>query len=104
MIAFLISLGPNLPGLINAVGSTTGGSHGHITDGAKHIYTFDWLFGFVMSVFVYTVLSLLFPERGALVVETIRTLEVIHSETEITVEGEKNMSVGATSLESKSLS
>lgn len=101
MIAFLISLGPNLPGLVNAVGSTTGGAHIHITEGAKHIYSFDWLFGFVMSVFVYTVLSLVFPERGTLVNETIRTLEVIHSEPEISVGEEKNMSVGATSLESK---
>lgn len=101
MLAFLLALGPNLPGLVNAVGSSAGGSHIHITDGAKHIYSFDWLFGFVMSVFVYTASSLVFPNRGVLVDETIRSLEVIHSEPEVIGEGEKSRSIGTTSLETK---
>lgn len=103
MVAFLVSLGPNLPGLVNAVGSTTNGSHIHVTEGAKHLYSFDWLFGFLMSVFVYTALSLIFPHQDVQVDETIRTIEVIHSKLGVDAEGEKARSLVTTSLESKSL-
>ncbi|EON96696.1 putative ncs1 allantoate transporter protein [Phaeoacremonium minimum UCRPA7] len=103
MIAFLVALGPNLPGLVYSVGSTIGGSYIYITEGAKHIYSFDWLFGFVMSVFLYTGLSLLFPDQNVLVEETIRTLEVIDSKLHVDGDGEKSASVGTTALETKSL-
>lgn len=103
MVAFLISLGPNLPGLVNAVGSTTKGSHIHITQGAKNLYTFDWLFGFVMSVFVYSILSMLFPDRGVLVDETIRAIEVIDSPLDDSTKGEKSLDVGVLKVKADSI-
>jgi nucleobase:cation symporter-1, NCS1 family len=81
LISLLISLGPNLPGLVNAVGGTTGGSHIHITTGAQHLYSFDWLFGFVMSVFTYSSLSVLFPDQSVLVNHPILTLDELDSKS-----------------------
>ncbi|KAF2663522.1 hypothetical protein BT63DRAFT_352640, partial [Microthyrium microscopicum] len=43
MIAFVVVVGPLLPGLAFSI--NPGGTH--INDGIKHLYTFDWLFGFV---------------------------------------------------------
>lgn len=86
MLALLLALGPNLPGLVNAVGGTSGSTI-HITQGAKHLYSFDWLFGFVMSIFVYTSLSLAFPEGSTLVPETIRSLDVLDGQADSHVDG-----------------
>ncbi|CAK7224800.1 hypothetical protein SBRCBS47491_005676 [Sporothrix bragantina] len=74
LMALLLAIGPNMPGLIYTVGSTSG-THIKITDGAKHLYKFDWLFGFVVSIAVYTALSKLFPAENSLVAATVRTRE-----------------------------
>jgi NCS1 family nucleobase:cation symporter-1 len=71
LIAFLAAVAPNLPGLaysINAKGT-------HITDGAKNLYSFDWLYGFVVSIFLYTSLHKLFPWKDSLVSQTIDGLD-----------------------------
>lgn len=43
-----------------------------------NLYTFDWLFGFVVSVFLYTSLSWIFPAKETLMTETIWNNEAIH--------------------------
>lgn len=65
--AFLVAVGPNLPGLaysINPAGT-------HINDGIKNLYTFDWLFGFLVSIVLYTAFSRLFPAKETLSETTI---------------------------------
>lgn len=70
--AMLISVAPNLPGLAYSIGLNEDGSDSvKISDGAKNLYTFDWLFGFVTSIVVYTALSMVWPARESLVEETI---------------------------------
>lgn len=72
LLAFLLAVGPNLPGLaysINASGT-------HISAGAKNLYTFDWLYGFVTSIFVYVTLHKIFPARESLIPKTIDGVEV----------------------------
>ena len=66
-IAFLVAVAPLLPGLAYSInpGST------NISTGAKHLYTFDWLYGFVVSIFLYTSLSLIFPAKESLSSVTI---------------------------------
>jgi len=71
LVAFLIAVCPNLPGLANSINGIS------ISAGAKHLYAFDWLYGFVSSVFVYTVLSMVFPTMEALIPKTIYSLEVV---------------------------
>lgn len=71
LAAFLVAVCPNLPGLANSINATS------ISAGAKHLYSFDWLYGFVSSIFVYTVLSKVFPSREALIPKSIYSLEVV---------------------------
>lgn len=66
LITMLISVGPNLPGLAHSINSNS-----KITDGAKNLYTFDWLFGFTTSIFLYTVLSYLFKHSESQIPTTI---------------------------------
>lgn len=72
MLAFLLAIGPNLPGLAYSINSSA-----HISAGAKHLYTFDWLYGFVTSIVVYVSLHKIFPAKGSLVDKTIDGVEVM---------------------------
>lgn len=76
VLAFLVPVGPLLPGLAFSISSDAPGSV-RISDGAKHLYAFNWLFGFVTSVFLYMVLDFLFPAKEMLLHETVWDLEGI---------------------------
>ena len=58
--AFLIPVSPLLPGLGNSISPIA------VSDGIKNLYTFDWLFGFVVSIVLYTGLSWVFPAKESL--------------------------------------
>ncbi|OKL62679.1 hypothetical protein UA08_01344 [Talaromyces atroroseus] len=64
-LAFFISLGPNLPGLINAVNPNINVS------GAEKIYDFNYLWGFFSAFTVYIASNYIFPARETLIPETI---------------------------------
>lgn len=66
LLTMLISVCPNLPGLAHSINSKA-----KITDGARNLYTFDWLFGFTTSILLYTVLSYLFKHTESLIPTTI---------------------------------
>jgi NCS1 family nucleobase:cation symporter-1 len=82
LLALIVAVSPNLPGLGYSIGLVTL-PDGTTTDsvkistGAKNLYTFDWLFGFVTSIFVYTVLNYIFPSKGSQVETTIFGLEIV---------------------------
>ena len=67
MLAFLLAVCPNLPGLAYSINSGTV----HISAGVKHLYTFDWLYGFIVSIFVYTATSYIWKPEGVLVSHTL---------------------------------
>ncbi|KAH8655243.1 uridine permease-like protein Fui1 [Xylariales sp. PMI_506] len=71
-IAFLVPVAPLLPGLGYAI---SGAPAVQISAGAQHLYTFNWLFGFVVSVFLYTSLSLAFPAKETLLLDTVYDLD-----------------------------
>ena len=66
MAAFLLAVGPCLPGLAYSINNSSS-----ITTGAKHLYSFDWLYGFVTSIFVYTLSSYIWKPKDQLVPHTI---------------------------------
>ncbi|KKY28539.1 putative ncs1 allantoate transporter [Phaeomoniella chlamydospora] len=66
-LAFLLAVGPNLPGLAYSISPNST----HITSGAKNLYSFDWLYGFVCSIVVYVSLSIFFPAKETMVEHTI---------------------------------
>lgn len=70
MAAFLFAVAPNLPGLALSINSAT-----VISDGAANLYTFDWLYGFVTSILLYTALSKIFPAKETLVETAIYGLD-----------------------------
>ena len=75
VLAMLVSVGPNLPGLAYSIMLNADGTNPvKITAGAKNLFTFDWLYGFTMSVFVYTTLGLLVPAEGTSIQRTIYSL------------------------------
>lgn len=61
VVAFLVGVAPNLPGLINSVNSKI-----HVGVGL-HPYQFGWILGFVGTSLVYVVLSGCFPARESIV-------------------------------------
>lgn len=70
LVAFLFAVAPNLPGLALSITPTI-----VISDGAANLYTFDWLYGFVVSIFLCTTLSYFFPAKESLVETTIYGLD-----------------------------
>jgi NCS1 family nucleobase:cation symporter-1 len=96
LLALLLATCPNLPGLGYAIADGTGSVK--ITDGAKHLYTFDWLFGFTCSIVVYTALSWIFPAKESLTPVTIYGNEVdegIHSSDVESASGKTGTMEGA---------
>ena len=73
-VAFLLPVAPLLPGLAFSI---TGAPGVQISQGAQNLYTFDWLFGFVTSIVLYTGLSKLFPDKNSLVEDTIWHLDAV---------------------------
>ncbi|KAI0975204.1 uridine permease-like protein Fui1 [Xylaria arbuscula] len=76
-VAFIVPVAPLLPGLGLSI---SGPEVVHINAGLTHLYTFNWMFGFVVSIVLYTGLSYLFPAREALVRETVWDLDQISIE------------------------
>lgn len=67
---------PLLPGLIWKVAP----KHVHISVGLQHLFSFNWLYGFVLSVTMYWALNFFFPDQNTLI------LKVVHGTPQV-VEG-----------------
>ncbi|KAJ9204562.1 hypothetical protein DTO164E3_1737 [Paecilomyces variotii] len=80
VVAFLVGVGPNLPGLINSVNSSIEVGVG------IHPYQFGWLLGFVASSLVYITLSHFFPVETMLIERAVLPDE-IYDAREMAVEG-----------------
>lgn len=82
LLAFLVAAVPNLPGLADSIKSSSGNGHEpglNISQGINNLYTFDWLFGFVVSIVVYTAASWMLPGKESLVVATIYGHDVVEA-------------------------
>jgi NCS1 family nucleobase:cation symporter-1 len=69
LIAMLVSVTPQLPGLVNAVNPSLP------IGGAIYISNMNWYFGLFSSGLVYSVLSLAFPAYETMVSAMLDTLE-----------------------------
>ncbi|TDZ34536.1 putative permease [Colletotrichum spinosum] len=76
-IAFIVPVASSLPGMALAI---SGFPAVDISEGAQHLYAFDWLFGFAVSIFLYTTLNLLVPANESLVPQTILARDAVHGE------------------------
>lgn len=73
LLSLLAASSPNLPGLAYSINSSTVS----ISTGSKHLYSFNWLFGFTTAVCLYFALSLAFPPRDTYVPKTIFGVETL---------------------------
>ncbi|KAJ5670709.1 uncharacterized protein N7477_006072 [Penicillium maclennaniae] len=80
LVAFIVGVTPNLPGLINAVTPSIDVGVG------VHPYQFGWLLGFLATTCVYLALSHWFPERDAQIERAVLPDE-IYEERVAVVEG-----------------
>lgn len=71
-VAFLVPIAPLLPGLAYSISGAPAVS---ISDGTRNLYSFNWLFGFAVSVVLYTVLSITLPAKETLLKDTVWNLD-----------------------------
>jgi NCS1 family nucleobase:cation symporter-1 len=63
----LVTIAPLLPGMVSSV---SGGSI-HINNGLQHLFAFNWLYGFSLSVAAYWALNMISPDKSTLILEVI---------------------------------
>jgi NCS1 family nucleobase:cation symporter-1 len=79
---------PLLPGLIWKVAP----AHVHISVGLQHLFSFNWLYGFVLSVTMYYALNFFFPDHNTLI------SKVVHGIPQVVEVGEGDVESDASSL------
>lgn len=96
--AFVVPVAPLLPGLALSIvsgGINAPSSKVHTDAGLRNLYTFNWLFGFLVSILLYTALSCIFPDKQTLLAETVWTRghEVVEGQTSDEEQGRTRVGV-----------
>jgi nucleobase:cation symporter-1, NCS1 family len=73
---------PLLPGLVWKVAPT----HTHISVGLQHLFSFNWLYGFVLSVTMYYALNFFFPDHNTLISKVVHGIPQVVEGREVDVE------------------
>jgi len=69
----LLVIIPLLPGMIAKIAS---GSI-HINAGLQHLFSFNWLYGFCLSVVAYWALNVVSPAKGTLIAEVVHGIPTV---------------------------
>lgn len=80
---------PLLPGLIWKVAP-----HVHISVGLQHLFSFNWLYGFVLSVTLYYFLNYFFPDQNTLIPKVVFGLPQVVEGMEVDVESDASIRDG----------
>ncbi|SPO07171.1 related to uracil permease [Cephalotrichum gorgonifer] len=82
LVTTLVVIVPLLPGLGNKVTP----ENVQLTVGLQHLFSFNWLYGYFMSIFLYYVLNFFFPDKGTLIEKTVpgfdETIDGVEADTE----------------------
>ncbi|RAR10228.1 NCS1 nucleoside transporter family [Stemphylium lycopersici] len=70
VVATFVTIIPLLPGLANKVNPDL-----KLAAGLQHLFTFNWLYGFFLSIFLYYFCNLFFPERQNLISHVVTGFE-----------------------------
>jgi len=74
-VAFLVSVGPNLPGLARSVNTSLDVGTG------EYIYSFNYIWGFTVAFVLYAGFSYVWPAKETLLAKTIHgDTQVVHGE------------------------
>lgn len=60
----------------------------HIAVGLQHLFAFNWLYGFVLSVTLYYALNLFFPDQNTLIPRVVYGLPQIVEGMDVDVESD----------------
>lgn len=82
VVAFLVSVVPNIPGMAQSVNSEIDAG------GAKYIYYMFYIWGFTSAFVIYVVLSHFWPNEATLIPETILGDEALYGECDV-INGEE---------------
>lgn len=63
LVTTLVVIVPLLPALAHKVTP----QNAHISQGLQNLFNFNWIYGFVTSIFIYYFLNLIFPHRPTLI-------------------------------------
>ncbi|EUC47383.1 hypothetical protein COCMIDRAFT_35070 [Bipolaris oryzae ATCC 44560] len=69
-VATFVTIIPLLPGLANKVNPDL-----KLTQGLRNLFTFNWLYGFFLSMFLYYFANFFFPERDTLISHVVTGFE-----------------------------
>lgn len=95
LVAFLVSLVPNIPGMAKSVNATIE------VGGAQYIYDIFYIYGFTSAFVVYITLSHFFPARETLIEATIHEDVDVISGIEYKADGVHTTSPGESDSEEK---
>jgi NCS1 family nucleobase:cation symporter-1 len=84
----LLVIIPLLPGMISKI---AGGSI-HINVGLQHLFSFNWLYGFCLSVVTYWTLNIVSPAKGTLIPEVVHGTPTVLEGIEVNVNDGKSAS------------
>lgn len=76
LLVLIVTIVPMMPGLANKVLPSTV----HIPAGLKHLFAINWLYGFFLTVVLYAVLNLLFPDKETLIGSVVEGTASLSSE------------------------
>ncbi|KAK5108476.1 hypothetical protein LTR62_008294 [Meristemomyces frigidus] len=67
LVTTILVVVPLLPGMANKISPTTV----HIDEGLKHLFDFNWLYGFCLSIVLYWSLNKISPDNATLIPEVV---------------------------------
>ena len=74
LVAMLVTVVPLLPALAKKVTP----DNVHIDQGLQNLFSFNWLYGFFLSTFIYWVLNFFFPDKKTLIDHVVPGYNVTH--------------------------
>ncbi|KAF2726994.1 uracil permease [Polyplosphaeria fusca] len=75
VLATFATIVPVLPGLANKVNPNI-----PLDSGLENLFTFNWLYGFLLSIFLYYVANLIFPHKESLIPKVVTGFEILDGE------------------------
>ena len=79
----LLVIVPLVPGMLAKIAP----SSIHINTGLQHLFSFNWLYGFCLSVVAYWTLNVVFPAKDTLITEVVHGIPTVLEGVEVEVDG-----------------
>ncbi|KAK3676881.1 hypothetical protein LTR78_003085 [Recurvomyces mirabilis] len=88
LITTVVVIVPLLPGMANKVTPASV----HIDQGLKHLFDFNWIYGFCLSIAMYWVLNVVSPDKRTLIPEVVHGTSPVLNGISVDSDAERQMS------------